>query len=128
MQPVHRDPLPNLYSMRPVEAALRTTRETVRSKLQSALYDLHPSFLQHEATRALVGRRLADVERDLILDTLGFCLGNRTRAAKMLGVSIRTMRNRLKEFASDGLSIPARRATESSESTTDKATTSPRAD
>jgi len=24
----------------------------------------------------------------------------------MLGVSIRTMRNRLKEFASDGLSIP----------------------
>jgi two-component system, response regulator FlrC len=63
-------------------------------------------FPQHEATRALVGRRLADVERDLILDTLRFCLGNRTRAAKMLGVSIRTMRNRLKEFASDGLSIP----------------------
>jgi len=63
-------------------------------------------FPQHEATRALVGRRLAEVERDLILDTLRFCLGNRTRAAKMLGVSIRTMRNRLKEFASDGLSIP----------------------
>ena len=63
-------------------------------------------FPQHEATRALVGRRLADVERDLILDTLRFCLGNRTQAAKMLGVSIRTMRYRLKEFASDGLSIP----------------------
>jgi DNA-binding NtrC family response regulator len=109
MQSVHRNPLNNLYSTWPVEAAAPATVGTVRSKLElgpDTLCDLHPLFPQHEATRALVGRRLADVERDLILDTLRFCLGNRTRAAKMLGVSIRTMRNRLKEFASDGLSIP----------------------
>lgn len=109
MQPVHRNPLHNLDATRPAEAVTRTTRETARCKLEpdpDALHDLHPLFPQHEATRALVGRRLADVERDLILDTLRFCLGNRTRAAKMLGVSIRTMRNRLKEFALDGLSIP----------------------
>ena len=47
------------------------------------------------ATRALVGRNLADVERELILDTLDHCLGNRTHAAKILGISIRTLRNKL---------------------------------
>jgi two-component system response regulator FlrC len=40
--------------------------------------------------RALVGRTVADVERELILDTLEHCLGNRTHAANILGISIRT--------------------------------------
>jgi hypothetical protein len=40
-------------------------------------------------------RRLSEFEGigDLILDSLKFCHGNRTRAVKMLGVSLRTMRN-----------------------------------
>lgn len=60
-----------------------------------------------EATvRGLVGRTVADVERDLILDTLDHCLGNRTHAAKILGISIRTLRNKLHEYAGDGLTIP----------------------
>ncbi|MBA4224970.1 MAG: sigma-54-dependent Fis family transcriptional regulator, partial [Methylobacterium sp.] len=49
-------------------------------------------------TRGLVGRTVADVERDLILDTLDHCLGNRTHAAKILGISIRTLRNKLSEY------------------------------
>jgi DNA-binding NtrC family response regulator len=57
-------------------------------------------------TRALVGRTVADVERDLILDTLDHCLGNRTHAAKILGISIRTLRNKLNEYTSAGLSVP----------------------
>ena len=56
---------------------------------------------------SLVGRTVADVERDLILETLKHCLGNRTHAAKILGVSIRTLRNKLNEYAGDGLAIPA---------------------
>ncbi len=35
-------------------------------------------------TRGLVGRTVSDVERDLILDTLDHCLGNRTHAANIL--------------------------------------------
>src|SRR6202522_1866685 len=50
------------------------------------------------ATRNLVGRTVADVERDLILDTLDHCLGNRTHAANILGISIRTLRNKLREY------------------------------
>jgi len=57
-------------------------------------------------TRGLVGRTVADVERDLILDTLDHCLGNRTHAANILGISIRTLRNKLREYSQRGLAIP----------------------
>lgn len=59
------------------------------------------------AARSFVGRTVADVERDLILDTLDHCLGNRTHAANILGISIRTLRNKLHQYAEDGFAIPA---------------------
>jgi DNA-binding NtrC family response regulator len=55
---------------------------------------------------ALVGRTVADVERDLILDTLQHCLGNRTHAANILGISIRTLRNKLQQYRQEGVSVP----------------------
>jgi len=54
----------------------------------------------------IVGRTVADVERDLILETLKRCLGNRTRAANILGISIRTLRNKLTVYAADGVRVP----------------------
>ena len=63
-------------------------------------------FRSLTVTRALVGRTVADVERDLILDTLDHCLGNRTHAAKILGISIRTLRNKLNQYTGEGLEIP----------------------
>jgi DNA-binding NtrC family response regulator len=57
-------------------------------------------------TRSLVGRTVAEVERDLILDTLDHCLGNRTHAAKILGISIRTLRNKLNEYSGAGIAVP----------------------
>jgi len=59
-----------------------------------------------EATNR-VGRTVAEVEQDLILDTLDHCLGNRTHAATILGISIRTLRNKLKLYADSGAEIPA---------------------
>jgi len=53
-----------------------------------------------------VGRTVADVERNLIIDTLLHCLGNRTHAANILGISIRTLRNKLKLYGDQGLEIP----------------------
>ncbi len=55
---------------------------------------------------ALVGRRVDEVERDLILETLTHCLGNRTRAAEILGISIRTLRNKLHEYRAQGADVP----------------------
>ncbi len=57
------------------------------------------------ATRGLVGRTVSDVERDLILDTLDHCLGNRTHAARILGISIRTLRNKLSDYLAAGLAV-----------------------
>ena len=66
----------------------------------------HVAETAEAVTRALVGRTVADVERQLILDTLGSTLGNRTHAANILGISIRTLRNKLKEYGDDGFDIP----------------------
>jgi len=57
-------------------------------------------------TAALVGRTVADVERDLIIDTLHHCLGNRTHAANILGISIRTLRNKLRQYSQEGFAVP----------------------
>ena len=45
-----------------------------------------------------VGRKLDDVEKDLILGTLARCGGNRTWAADILGISVRTLRNKLQRY------------------------------
>jgi two-component system, response regulator FlrC len=66
----------------------------------------HAALAAEAITRALVGRTVADVERDLILETLKHCLGNRTHAANILGISIRTLRNKLNEYAADGIPVP----------------------
>ncbi len=58
------------------------------------------------ARQGMVGRTVADVERDLILETLQHCLGNRTHAANILGISIRTLRNKLQQYRLEGVSVP----------------------
>ena len=68
-------------------------------KLRTSLTVAHIPVVAEQTTRALVGRTVADVERDLILETLKHCFGNRTHAANMLGISIRTLRNKLNEYA-----------------------------
>ncbi|MEM6781991.1 MAG: sigma-54 dependent transcriptional regulator, partial [Pseudomonadota bacterium] len=59
------------------------------------------------AVEAMIGRTIADVERDMILNTLDHTLGNRTHAAKILGISIRTLRNKLNQYKDEGADIPA---------------------
>lgn len=73
-----------------------------KSSTEIRLYDIEPH----------VGRKLDDVERDLILKTLARCGGNRTWAADVLGISIRTMRNKLLRYQeSDAMPGRAGRAT-----------------
>ena len=49
---------------------------------------------------------MAEVERLLIVDTLRHTLGNRTHAANILGISIRTLRNKLREYGDAGYPVP----------------------
>ncbi|MEM7616766.1 MAG: sigma-54 dependent transcriptional regulator [Pseudomonadota bacterium] len=46
----------------------------------------------------MVGRTIGSVEKDLIMNTINHCQGNRTHAANILGISIRTLRNKLKQY------------------------------
>lgn len=60
----------------------------------------HPSDYSESLLNVepVVGQRIEDVERALILATLGRCGGNRTWAAEVLGVSVRTLRNKLLRY------------------------------
>jgi DNA-binding NtrC family response regulator len=53
----------------------------------------------------LVGRTVEEVERELILQTLERYRGNRTSASNILGISVRTMRNKLKTFMEAGIPV-----------------------
>ena len=69
----------------------------------------HAAVVDHAkngAPQGLVGQTVADVERNLIIDTLTHCLGNRTHAAHILGISIRTLRNKLKLYGDQGFNYP----------------------
>ena len=58
-------------------------------------------------SRSFVGQTVAAMEQQLIIDTLEHCFGNRTHAANILGISIRTLRNKLNEYADEGTQIIA---------------------
>ncbi len=61
----------------------------------------------HFNPNILVGRSLSDVEQDLIIGTVSHCLGNRTQAAHILGISIRTLRNKLRLYTEIGATVPS---------------------
>jgi DNA-binding NtrC family response regulator len=55
----------------------------------------------------LIGSTIGEIERELVLQTLARCDGNRTRAARVLGMSIRTLRNKIRLYSADGIEVPA---------------------
>ena len=52
-----------------------------------------------------VGTPLADIEREAIYATLDMCDGNKRRCAEMLGISLKTLYNRLAEYQSGDAEI-----------------------
>lgn len=82
----------------PLEAPRLTQSEWGRTVGHAAAGHDNPS---------LVGRTVAEVERELILSTLEQCRGNRTSASAILGISVRTMRNKLKSFVESGVPVAA---------------------
>lgn len=70
---------------------------------EGASLGAHPEGTEPLAAKSQIGKTVADVERDLIIDTLKHCLGNRTHAANILGISIRTLRNKLNLYMADGV-------------------------
>ena len=66
-----------------------------------------PGMSQDRAVGVLIGTTVADVERELILQTLASCEGNRTHAARILGMSLRTLRYKLRYYSEHDVEVPA---------------------
>ncbi len=78
---------PYLASSKPMESSISTSLPPTSTPLRET-----------DEVDTLVGRTVESVEKQLILKTLDHCLGNRTHAANILGISIRTLRNKLKQY------------------------------
>jgi DNA-binding NtrC family response regulator len=61
----------------------------------------------HQIVPMLIGSTVEAIERELVLQTLARCHGNRTHAARVLGLSVRTMRNKIRQYGTDGVDVPA---------------------
>ena len=61
----------------------------------------------HQIVPMLIGTTVEAIERELVLQTLAHCDGNRTHASRVLGVSLRTLRNKIRQYAIDGAEVPA---------------------
>ena len=59
-----------------------------------------------QSRAAMVGRTMGQIEQDHILHTLEHTLGNRTHAAIILGISIRALRNKLRDYTQSGVRVP----------------------
>jgi DNA-binding NtrC family response regulator len=65
------------------------------------------SLAPNQIVPLLIGATVGEVERELVLQTLARCDGNRTRAARVLGLSVRTLRNKIRLYVADGIDVPA---------------------
>ncbi len=54
-----------------------------------------------DGLRLRPGMTVAEAERRLIFETLGFTENNKTRAAELLGISLKTLHNKLKEYEAE---------------------------
>ena len=66
-----------------------------------------PSVSPDRVVPLLIGATVGEIERELVLQTLARCDGNRTRAARVLGVSVRTLRNKIRQYSAEGADVPA---------------------
>jgi DNA-binding NtrC family response regulator len=71
----------------------------LRGKLKITPSDLFEQTVENpEASPLQAGHSVSEMERKLIMATLDQTSGNRTHASKLLGISLRTLRNKLREY------------------------------
>jgi DNA-binding NtrC family response regulator len=69
-------------------------------------FPLLASLAPNEVVPLLIGSTVGEIERELVLQTLARCNGNRTNAARVLGLSVRTMRNKIRQYSAEGINVP----------------------
>lgn len=80
------------------------TAERAPVRPLARLFELLP--IDRTCIKRLVGHTLASIEREFILQTLAECRGNRTHSADILGISIRSLRDKIRRYRDEGRDIP----------------------
>ena len=62
---------------------------------------IHDGFRKASSAYSLVGMTLAEIEARAINETLAFTHGNKAEAAKMLGISLKSVYNKLEKLGSE---------------------------
>jgi DNA-binding NtrC family response regulator len=96
------------------ESAAASFQESVHESFQEFVVEtaIHApeipaaALAPNEVVPLLIGSTVGEVERELVLQTLARCDGNRTRASRVLGVSVRTLRNKIRLYSADGIDVP----------------------
>ena len=64
------------------------------------------SLTPNEIVPMLIGLTVGEIERELVLQTFARFDGNRTHAARILGLSVRTLRNKIRQYSAEGSNVP----------------------
>lgn len=92
--------LANGEQIDPAAIMLETAFDQPEQDENSNVEEIQPQKVVEEVlNKNFIGRSIHSVEKELIMSTLDQCMGNRTHAAQILGISIRTLRNKLKEYS-----------------------------
>jgi DNA-binding NtrC family response regulator len=95
-----------------IERAVITTKTEIISSAEICIQKTNQDIKNSDISKfSLVdrtwspGRTLDDVERNVIIQALEYHHGNRTHTARALGISIRTLRNKISDYKSLGLKL-----------------------
>ena len=69
--------------------------------------ELPAQLAPNEIVPLLIGSTVGEIDRELLLPSLARCDGNRRRAARVLGVSVRALRNKIRQYSAEGIDVPA---------------------
>ncbi len=72
---------------------------------QEASFNEQTKKNEESETSIRPGMTISEMEKKLIIETLKYTNANRTLAAQLLGISVRTLRNKLNEYRKQGLNI-----------------------
>ena len=88
----------------PASSARKVTPISIAPAFAAPAFTAPTSFSAPSTSRAVAGTPIREMEKQHLENTLALTDGNRTHAAEMLGISLRTLRNKIREYG-----LPPRR-------------------
>jgi two-component system response regulator FlrC len=83
------------------ESAIKVP-ETLEERAEAGI-EIDKISVEEKKEEKLEVKPLSELEKEAILRALKVCRGNRTKAAELLGITVRTLRNKLKQYREEGL-------------------------